>query len=161
MLDINSWNGGAVITAPCILPRQMCNGIYHTKDKTFRLPVHLEERIKCREISFKCSTNRFARVLKSFSKFARGDCSSYNAFHQRFSNLSHFAGWCFYPITCKVTTWALFTLLRVIPRRPFCSELSYSKAAHWGLQDIPHPKLTAASDWAVYRRLLEGDREVL
>lgn len=71
-----------MITAPCILPRQMCNGIYHTKDKTFRISVPVVERIKGREISFKCSTNRFERV-KSFSGFARDDCSSYNALHQR------------------------------------------------------------------------------
>lgn len=122
MLEFNSWNGDVVITAPCILARHMCNGIYYTKDKSFRLSVPMVERIKCRGISFKCSTTWFERVLKSFSASARDDCSSYNALHQGSGNLSCFAGRCFYPIICKVTTWTFFTYSWVIPQflRPFC-----------------------------------------
>lgn len=115
---------------------------------------------KFREISYKCTADSFERVLKSFTKFARADCSSHNALHQRSWNLSHFAEGCFYPVSCKVATWPLFTHSWVIPQRSFCSEPSSSKAVPWGLQAMPHPKLTAASDWTVYKQLL-GDSEAL
>lgn len=81
-----------MIAVPCILPTQVCNGIYQTKDKTSRLSVPIVERIKFREISYKCTTDRFERVLKSFTMFARGDCSSHGALHQRSCNLNILLG---------------------------------------------------------------------
>lgn len=70
-----------MIAVPCILCTQVCNGICQTKNKTSRLSVPIVERIKFREISYKCATDRFERVLKSFTVFARADCSSHSALH--------------------------------------------------------------------------------
>lgn len=84
-----------MIAVPCILPTQACNGLYQTKDETSRLSVPMVKGKKFREIFYKCTTDRFARVLKSLTMFVRADCSSHNALHQRSWNLSHFAGRCF------------------------------------------------------------------
>lgn len=92
-----------MIAVPCILPTQVCNGIYQTKDKTFRLSVPIVERIKFRELSYKCATDRFERGLKSFTVFVRADCSDH-ALHQRSCNLSPFAGRCFYPVISEMAT---------------------------------------------------------
>lgn len=54
--------GDAGIPAPCILFWQWCIGIYHTKDKAFRLSIPMVARIKCREISSECSPNGCERV---------------------------------------------------------------------------------------------------
>lgn len=121
-----------MFSVPCILPTQVCDGTYRTKDKTSRLSVPMVEGIKFREISYKCTTDRFERVLKSFTVFVGADCSSPSALHQISCNLSWFAGRCFYPVSFKVATWPFFTHSWVIPQRLFCSEPSYSKALPWG-----------------------------